>query len=619
MKDSKVLRKLLLIIIFNSIFLLNGFYFSIYDYRIDIYQENLENNKNQHIYMVNNNTLHYSIKWIFDFGGTTTSRNMKIYPDLNGDGYDDIIVYSIIGSLRRLTALTHNGDVIWNVKDFSTYLNTYDGSIIRSHESLSWYFPGIYDENGDSIMDIIGSFTNNSAGILDGKSGNILWSGTPFGTYNQMLGMLEDFTGDGKPEIVMKNGNDYGVFNSSSKTMIWSNTYSYSPHVHAIPDIDGDGIWDVITGANFVNHIDCWSGFNGTNIWSHPIGYDSWAESICPDQNSDGYFDVLVTPQQSEFELISGKTGFQIWGSGNIRSGRPRYVINEKGTNFTMHDHDGVVKTYYLLNGTFINSIPSCKWTRDHFFLENPYYDLGIFQIIYLDNDSVALYAVGDNSTIVQFFNNNYLYGSPYYGNSSCPAHDLIFMNETHLAFFTEPLSYYPALISNGEGINIFLIMFSSTLGIIVLVVSALYLLRKKGIIIPSKKVVYLSYSEPDFKHFNISEIAKRLESYPKIDKVIFQKMEEIKVGAEYVEQKLKDSNVFLLFCSSNTMNSEKLKDEWQPAFQLRKKGLMKMIPVFENDEDIPVVLLHLPRIEFSKNTFNVFIEKLYKEIIRRD
>ena len=87
--------------------------------------------------MANNNTLHYSIKWIFDFGGNTSSRSMKIYPDLNGDGYDDIIFYSIIESVVRLTALTQDGEIIWRVRNFNTHLNTYDGSIIRSYRPLS--------------------------------------------------------------------------------------------------------------------------------------------------------------------------------------------------------------------------------------------------------------------------------------------------------------------------------------------------------------------------------------------------------------------------------------------------------------------------------------------------
>ena len=621
---------------------MNIFYFSIYNYRTDLYQENLENKKNQTIHLSNNEILNYSKKWIFDFGGTSLSQDMKIYPDLNEDGYDDIILVIYFENNTRVYALTHNGEILWNTTDFRPGLVTYDGALIRSFGANAWYFPSTYDENDDGIMDILGEFSNNNSGILDGRNGEILWEDNPFGARNSIVGLLADFSGDGKPEILMKNNLDYGVLNSSSKTKIWTNTYPFYPHINPIPDIDGDGIWDVITAANYVDHIDCWSGANGTNIWSHPIGFDSWGEAVCPDQNGDGYFDILVTPQASEFELISGKTGNQIWGSGFSRSGYPKYCIDENGNKYAMHDDEGILRSYYLLNGVFISHI-NCLWTKPHCFLSNSNYDPGIYQLIFLNESSIGLYPLGNYFSPIQIFDGNWTRVSPYYGNSLCSVHDLIFINKSCLAFYTEPLR----AINGKDEIPIFIIV-STTVGSVLLIISALYIMRKKGIILHSKrkveytegrvvsksdsetleppppllrpkKVVYLSCSELDFKHFDILTIVKRLESYPDIDKVIFQKIGETQVGGEYMEQKLRDSNVFLLFCSSNTMNSEKLKDEWQPAFQLRKKGLMKMIPVFENDEDIPVVLLHLPRIEFSKNTFDEFIETLHKEIIRRD
>lgn len=54
-----------------------------------------------------------------------------------------------------------------------------------------------------------------------------------------------------------------------------------------------------------------------------------------------------------------------------------------------------------------------------------------------------------------------------------------------------------------------------------------------------------------------------------------------------------------------------------QAAFQMRKKGLLKIIPVFEEEEQIPVLLWQLLNVKFTKDNFNAFIENLYEEILR--
>ncbi len=83
------------------------------------------------------------------------------------------------------------------------------------------------------------------------------------------------------------------------------------------------------------------------------------------------------------------------------------------------------------------------------------------------------------------------------------------------------------------------------------------------------------------------------------------------------MEETLKKSNIFVMFCSEHSMKSAAVKDEWQAAFQRRKKGLIKMIPVYENEEDIPVMLGHILNVKFTKDDFEGFIQKLYKEILR--
>lgn len=142
----------------------------------------------------------------------------------------------------------------------------------------------------------------------------------------------------------------------------------------------------------------------------------------------------------------------------------------------------------------------------------------------------------------------------------------------------------------------------------------------------PTKKVklskkkglnIFLSYSTLDSPYFQITNVAKSLEIYPEIDEVFYWEESSGENIVEYMEKTLKKSNVFILFCSKNSIKSQAVTDEWQAAFQLRKKGLFKIIPVYEDEKFIPVLLTPLLNTKFSKINFSEFIEKLYQEIIR--
>ena len=56
---------------------------------------------------------------------------------------------------------------------------------------------------------------------------------------------------------------------------------------------------------------------------------------------------------------------------------------------------------------------------------------------------------------------------------------------------------------------------------------------------------------------------------------------------------------------------------EWQAAFQLRKKGLLKIVPVYKKEEFIPYLLIPLLNVKYTEDNFDEFIENLYKEILR--
>jgi len=128
---------------------------------------------------------------------------------------------------------------------------------------------------------------------------------------------------------------------------------------------------------------------------------------------------------------------------------------------------------------------------------------------------------------------------------------------------------------------------------------------------------VFLSYSTLDSPYFQIPKIVKALEKYPDIEKVLFWEKDSGQNIVEFMEATLAKSDVFVLFCSENSMKSLAVKDEWQSAFQMRKKALMKIIPVYDKEDHIPYLLWQLLNVQYTKDDFQGFIEKLHDEMLR--
>ena len=128
---------------------------------------------------------------------------------------------------------------------------------------------------------------------------------------------------------------------------------------------------------------------------------------------------------------------------------------------------------------------------------------------------------------------------------------------------------------------------------------------------------VFLSYSTLNTDYFQISRLVKRLESYPEIDNVLYWEVDSKQNIVEFMEETLNKTQVFVLFCSENSLKSEAVKGEWQSAYQMLKKGLMKIIPVYEDEDHIPKLLWQMLNVKFTKDDFEGFIQKLHEEILR--
>jgi len=128
---------------------------------------------------------------------------------------------------------------------------------------------------------------------------------------------------------------------------------------------------------------------------------------------------------------------------------------------------------------------------------------------------------------------------------------------------------------------------------------------------------IFLSYSTLDSDHFQLSRIVRRLELYPEINEVLYWEVDSKENIVKFMEETLKKTNVFVLFCTENSSRSNAVEDEWQAAFQLRKEGLMKILPVYEEESYIPYLLKPMLNVKFLIEDLNGFIQKLYEEILR--
>jgi hypothetical protein len=128
---------------------------------------------------------------------------------------------------------------------------------------------------------------------------------------------------------------------------------------------------------------------------------------------------------------------------------------------------------------------------------------------------------------------------------------------------------------------------------------------------------IFLSYSTKDSEYFDIPKIAKMLESYKEISKVYYWEKDSGQNIIEYMEENLEKSKVFIYFCSQNSKVSKSVKLERSAAIQLQQEGRIRILPVFLDPADIPLLIKPFLGVEFNKENIEEFIQNLYKEIFR--
>ncbi len=233
--------------------------------------------------------------------------------DVNGDGYDDIIIGAPYedGTSGRATIIFGNSSMA-----------TYTTLIINN--PTGWYddyfafsVTGGGDVNGDGYADVVISAPYDDLYGLDIGVAYVFYGGSSMnaipdvtlapalnissGEYGQSVSFAGDVNGDGFAEVLVMAPGDGSVFlylggtnMNNAYDLIYSGAYA-----DGAGDVNGDGYSDIVFGGNGEVYI-CFGGAvpdNNPDItFTGETSFDSFGNSVTGvgDINGDGFDDVII-------------------------------------------------------------------------------------------------------------------------------------------------------------------------------------------------------------------------------------------------------------------------------------------------------------------------------------
>ncbi len=247
------------------------------------------------------------------YAGSVYSQNsLTTISDIDGDGYEDIIVGTAWGDRSIIALSGYSGKQLWKHQT-----NEYgDGGWVYQVDAR-------YDYNGDGFPDVLAATGNDGNGTgpkrvycLEGRTGVSIWERPLGGPVFSVIG-IEDFTGDGLPDVIAGASNSsetqgyvYGI-NGSNGDQKWQFVTQGSSvwALAQLDDVDSSGTKDFMLGD-----------FNGQYyivdpaslliIYTSGIGnYLILRFEVLDDVNQDGFKDVLVAHSGPKAIILNGAGG----------------------------------------------------------------------------------------------------------------------------------------------------------------------------------------------------------------------------------------------------------------------------------------------------------------------
>jgi len=285
--------------------------------------------------------------------------------DINGDGLDDVIVASEDDYVRCFNgAASGTGDVIWE-------LEIYSGSLYQQNDlAIS------PDMDDDGYEDVVVGTTGGDRSIhmISGKTGEIIWTHDTDeygdGGWVYQVDCRYDYNDDGIPDVLAATGDDSGdigpkrvyCLNAINGVSIWERPLNGPVFsVIGVENFTADGKPDVIAGASTEDEsqgrVYAISGATGNLYWNQPFnppGTSVWALANIDDITGDAVKDVMIgdfsfsggnfiglrsTNGAQQFSLANGALVLRFVELDDVNSdGHPDFAAGHAGTTARVID-----------------------------------------------------------------------------------------------------------------------------------------------------------------------------------------------------------------------------------------------------------------------------------------
>lgn len=265
-------------------------------------------------------------------GGGYGDNCMRIAPDINGDGHEDVLLGTAWGGRSAYILDGTEGDNIWHM--FDTYADS-----PPSPPSSAWVYAmdAIRDVSGDGVPDVTFCTGNYNQGVylMSGGDGSIIWYYTDTSDYGDPFydaRNVGDVDGDGFDDIAASSGDSTPkvlVFSGpgdggGGPVILWELHYNDTVmSLQPFPDLDEDDLPDLVT-ASWDGYVRCHRGLDGTTLWTSPyLAPVVQRVAVVGDVNEDGIDDCLAGLWDNKVSMLSGLDGTVIWSQwvGTLNGG----------------------------------------------------------------------------------------------------------------------------------------------------------------------------------------------------------------------------------------------------------------------------------------------------------